>query len=136
MQVGGTSILIQLLSAEGYPDWPTEVVDIEQRYTDAPAARLRVLTPAAFVAAKLAAWTDREAPRDLYDLWALAESGRIDAEASHLYGTHGQFTSVAKVPLVRIPSEAEWNDALSHQCIPQVTPAEAARAVRAALDRL
>ena len=54
MQVGGISIQIQLLSSDGYPAWPTEVVDIEQRYSDAPPARLRVLTPAAFVASKLA----------------------------------------------------------------------------------
>lgn len=68
MQVGTTRVQIQLLSSAGYPDWPTEIVDIEQRYSDAPPARLRVLTPAAFVASKLSSWNDRAAPRDLYDL--------------------------------------------------------------------
>lgn len=67
-----------------------EVTDIEQRYSDAPPARMRVLTPAAFVAAKLAAWIDRHASRDLYDLWALAKAGRIDVEAARLYSRYGQ----------------------------------------------
>ena len=42
---------MQLLGGEGYL-WPTEVVEIEQRYSDAPPARLRVLTADAFAAAK------------------------------------------------------------------------------------
>jgi hypothetical protein len=44
LQVGDTTIQVQLLSCEGYPAWPTEVLDVEQRYADAPPARLRVLT--------------------------------------------------------------------------------------------
>ena len=72
----GTSVQVQLLGGEGYL-WPTEVVEIEQRYSDAPPARLRVLTADAFAAAKLGAWIDRGAPRDLYDLWAMSERGLI-----------------------------------------------------------
>lgn len=53
MTLADSRIQIQLLSAVGYPRWPTEVVGIEQRYSDAPPARLRVLTPPAFAAAKL-----------------------------------------------------------------------------------
>jgi len=68
------SVQVQLVSGEGYL-WPTEVRDIDQRYSDAPPARLRTLTAAGFAAAKLSAWMDRHAPRDLYDLWALAEQG-------------------------------------------------------------
>lgn len=134
MRVGDTNIQIQLLAAEGYPAWPTEVVEIEQRYSDAPPARLRVLTSAAFVASKLASWTDRQAPRDLYDLWALAKAGRIDAEASQLYEKYGQFTRAQGVSFLRIPSETEWDDALGHQCMTQVTAIEAARVVREALE--
>jgi predicted nucleotidyltransferase component of viral defense system len=136
MQVGDTRIQIQLLSSEGYPLWPTEIVDIEQRYSDAPPARLRVLTPAAFVASKLAAWTDREAPRDLYDLWALAEAGKIDAEAAAVFGKLGPLTSASKVPFAHVPSEGEWEEALGHQCMTEVGPREAARVVREALAAL
>ena len=69
---GTASIQVQLVTGDGYL-WPTEVRDIEQRYADAPPARLRTLTAAGFAAAKLGTWIERRAPRDLYDLWALAE---------------------------------------------------------------
>ncbi|MGP6206191.1 nucleotidyl transferase AbiEii/AbiGii toxin family protein [Microbacterium sp. F2] len=107
MQVGDVRVQIQLLSSEGYPQWPTEIVDIEQRYSDAPPARLRVLTPAAFVASKLSSWSDREAPRDLYDLWALAEAGYIDATASEVFGRWGPYTSASQVSFAHPPSAAE-----------------------------
>lgn len=97
MQIGDVRVQIQLLSSEGYPTWPTEVVDIEQRYSDAPPARLRVLTPEAFVASKLSSWNDREVPRDLYDLWALAEAGFINAKASELFARWGPYTSPSEV---------------------------------------
>lgn len=133
MQVGDVSIQIQLVSSEGYPDWPTEIASIEQRYSDAPPARLRVLTSAAFVASKLSSWSDRGASRDLYDLWALAEAGMIDAEAAALFAKLGPHTSASKVPFTRIPTDAEWRAALDHQCIPAVGPDAAAKIVREAL---
>lgn len=136
MHVDATRIQIQLLSATAYPAWPTEIVDIEQRYSDAPPAKMRVLTPAAFVASKLASWNDREAPRDLYDLWALARLGKIDAEASEVFSKHGSYTSVSKVSFTRPPSDGAWEAALGHQCIPAVTPAEAASIVQEAIAQL
>lgn len=136
LAVRRTRIRIQLLSSEGYPPWPTEVADLVQRYSDAPPARMRVLAPPAFVAAKLAAWTDRHAPRDLYDLWALAEAGRIDHEAARLYGRYGQYTSAAQVSFAEVPPDAAWRDALSHQGIIAVGPDRAARVVRDALAAL
>lgn len=136
MEVGGVRIRIQLLSSLGYPAWPTEIAQIEQRYSDAPPARLRVLTAAAFVAAKLASWSDRAAPRDLYDLWALAEAGKIDREAVEMFGKLGPITSASNVSFARRPTDAEWTAALGHQCVPQVGPEEAERAVREVLDSL
>jgi len=134
MQVGDVRVQIQLLSAEGYPPWPTEVVEIDQRYSDAPPAELRVLTRAAFVASKLSAWSDRGAPRDLYDLWGMAEAGMIDGDAVELFGRLGVHTSAGKVSFARIPSDAEWRVALGHQGIIRVGPRDAADAVRAALE--
>lgn len=99
----------KLVWSVGYPDWPTEIVEIEQRYSDAPPARLRVLTSAAFVASKLSSWSNRGASRDLYDLWALAEAGMIDAEAAALFAKLGTYTSASKVPFTRIPTDAEWS---------------------------
>jgi hypothetical protein len=118
---------------EGYPDWPTEIVEIEQRYSDAPPATPRVLTSGAFVASKLSSWSDRGASRDLYDLWALAEAGMIDAEAAALFAKLGPHTSASKVPFTRIPTDAQWRAALDHQCTPAVGPEAAARIVSEAL---
>lgn len=135
MQVGDVRVQVQLLASEGYPAWPTEVVDIEQRYSDASPARLRVLTPAAFVAAKLSSWSDRLAPRDLYDLWAMAESRMFDRDAMRLFGRFGPYTSAAKVPFGMIPSATEWDAALGHQGIVRIGPQDAATAVRDAIQR-
>jgi len=66
-------------------------VEIEQRYSDAPPARLRVLTADAFAAAKLGAWIDRRVPRDLYDLWAMSERGLIGPSALRVFVAHGPF---------------------------------------------
>jgi len=86
---GPFSVRIQLLDRLGYELWPTSMQAIEQRYRDAPAASLRVRTAAAFAAWKTVAWHDRGAPRDLYDLWALAQRGAITAEAAALFVAHG-----------------------------------------------
>lgn len=133
MRVGNIRVQIQLLASEGYPAWPTQVVDLEQRYSDAPPARMRTLTPAAFVASKLLSWAGRGASRDLYDLWALAERGFIDDEAAALFGKFGQFTKASTITFPRIPTDAEWDHALGHQCVVKATPSEAARVVRDAL---
>ena len=127
----GLSIRVQLLSARNYPDWPTEVRDIEQRYSDAPPARLRVLTRAAFVAAKTAAWGDRATPRDLYDLWALAKSGAVDGQALHAYVLHGPTSSPpGEWMFKRPPSEDRWRIELAAQTTLDVTAREALDVVR------
>ena len=135
MTVAGSRVQIQLLGAIGYPRWPSEVIDIEQRYSDVPPARLRVLTPPAFAAAKLAACNDRATPRDLYDMWALATEGLIDDEAVALFSRHGPLTRARDVSFSRIPTTQEWETALAHQCIPSVTAHEAAAVVASAWSR-
>lgn len=134
LQVGETRIQVQLVSAVGYPAWPTEVVSIEQRYGDAPPAHLRVLTAASFVASKLAAWSDRGAARDLYDLWVLAEASKITAEALDIFRRLGPLTSASKVSFVGVPTHTEWTRALGHQCLVRVTPDVAVAVVEAALE--
>ncbi|WP_084595444.1 MULTISPECIES: nucleotidyl transferase AbiEii/AbiGii toxin family protein [Microbacterium] len=129
MLIGDASIQLQLLPHTGYPRWPTEVRTLEQRYADAPPAELRVLTAPAFAAAKLAAWHDRHAPRDLYDLWALATRGLITDEARRLHARFGPTTAAHSVAFAPLPSQTEWNDALAHQGRVRVTAAEAAATV-------
>ena len=81
----GLRVQVQLLAADHYPPWPTEETAIEQRYSDVRPATLRTLTLEAFVAAKTAAWADRRAPRDLYDLYELGQRGAITPGAAELF---------------------------------------------------
>lgn len=130
--VDGTRLQIQLLSGDGY-QWPTEVVDLAQRYSDAPPARMRTLTAPAFAASKLSAWIDRGAPRDLYDLWALAEDDLITPDALDVFVRFGQFgRPPSDWVFDRVPTGLDWRHALSHQTILEVEPEDAAAAVRAA----
>lgn len=112
---GGLSVRIQLLHREGYPHWPTEVLDIDQRYSDAPPARLRVLTAAAFGAAKLSAWLDRHASRDLYDLYAMAQRHLITAESVGLFTQHGPQTHLpGDWAWSKVPNPDQWRIDLGH----------------------
>ncbi len=127
----GTSVQVQLVNAADYPQWPTEVVDLEQRYSDAPPAALRVLTAAAFGAAKLTAWLDRRAPRDLYDMWALATRGWLDADAVELFHDLGPLRARPQLWMFRDGvAEAVWRRALAHQTRLEVSATEALDVVR------
>ena len=128
----GTSVQVQLLSGEGYT-WPTEVVQVEQRYSDAPPARLRVLTANAFAAVKLAAWIDRGSPRDLYDMWAMNGRNLIGPSALRAFTAHGPFgTPPAARVFDRKLGEGEWMRALGHQTKLHVTARQAIDVVREA----
>ena len=129
---GTASVQVQLVSGEGYL-WPTELRDIEQRYIDAPPARLRTLTSAGFAAAKLTAWMERHAPRDLYDLWAMSEGELIDADALEVFARCGpQGRPPASWVFKTAPDETAWRRALGHQTRLRVTAAEALDSVREA----
>jgi Nucleotidyl transferase AbiEii toxin, Type IV TA system len=111
----GISVQVQLLGGQGYA-WPTEVVQIEQRYSDAPIARLRVLTADGFAAAKLGAWIDAGTPRDLYDLWAMNERNLIGPSALRVFTSHGPFGRPPPAwVLSRKLDEGEWIRPLGHQ---------------------
>lgn len=133
----GAAVRIQLLSATGYPRWPTEHVDVVQRYSDAPPARLTVPTTPAFGAAKAVAWHDRRASRDLWDLWALAERGHLDREAAHLYARLGP-TNHPPDPAdyATSPVQTRWEQDLGAQIRLTVTAADAADVVAGAWRRL
>jgi predicted nucleotidyltransferase component of viral defense system len=121
----GATVQVQLIGAAGFA-WPTEVRDIEQRYSDAPPARLRVLTAAGFAAAKLAAWIERGTPRDLYDLWAMSERGLIDPAALDTFIAYGP-TGRPPSPWMfdHEPDEPSWRRALGHQTVLKVTARDA-----------
>ncbi|WP_338101302.1 nucleotidyl transferase AbiEii/AbiGii toxin family protein [Mycolicibacterium austroafricanum] len=96
-------------------------------------AELLVPTLAAFAASKTATWTDRHAPRDLWDLWALDQLGAIDAESAALFRRYGPTNKAPTQRMFdRAPTDAEWQAQLAGQTRLTVTAAEALAAVREA----
>jgi hypothetical protein len=129
----GINIKVQLLDKLGYSLWPVERTQIEQRYRDAEPATLTVPTVASFAGWKTAAWHDRHAPRDLYDLWALAERGSLNAEAAALFAEHGTTGGPPREFMFnQPPTEAAWEAALAGQTRLEVTAGGALAVVRAA----
>jgi len=127
----GIAVQIQLLRGAGYEPWPTETRQIEQRYRDAPPAILRVPTLLSFAGWKTAAWMDRGAARDLYDLWALDKVGALNPESAALFARHGPTSSPPRSWMFkRAPSAVEWQAELGGQTRLKVTAAEALEAVR------
>lgn len=130
LRMGGVALRVQLLRAEGRPPWPTEMVSLHQRYSDAPEARMRVLTADAFAADKLTALLDRRSPRDLHDLWALGRRGLITPAAAGLFARHGAFSDVPDLTvLCAPPREDAWHRELAHQTRLNVTASRAAAEV-------
>jgi predicted nucleotidyltransferase component of viral defense system len=132
----GTAIQVQLLPATGYPAWPTQIVSVHQRYTDAPPARLRVPTTDAFVAAKLSAWMDRRTARDLFDLAALAQANLIGPGAVSIFARHGPTSRPLPSSVFDLEvDEANWQRSLGHQTRLQLTAHEALAVLRTAWER-
>jgi len=133
----GVRLKVQLLRGEHYAAWPTERRALHQRYADAPAATLSVPTRAAFTAWKTATWADRKAPRDLWDLHALAGLGAVDRDALALYRRHGPTNRAPAPDLFReAPREEAWRAALAGQTRLSVTAAQALAEVRRAWSLL
>ena len=106
---GRLTVRVQLLDHRGYEPWPTSIQNLDQRYSDAPPAVLRVPTAAAFAAWKTVTWHDRAAPRDLWDLWALAKHEHITTEAAELFAAHGPAHNVPPPWMFTTPpSEDRW----------------------------
>ena len=133
----GLSVRIQLLSSRSRVLWPTEPRELVQRYSDAPSAELLVPTLPAFAASKTATWSDRHAPRDLWDLWALSEIGAIDATAAELYRRYGPTNQLpGDYEFEKPPSDAEWQAQLAGQTRLTVTASQALDVVREAWARV
>lgn len=97
---------------------PTTVAPVALRYSDLPATvDLTVPTAEGFAAMKLMAWHQRQAPRDLFDLAALARIGAITSAALDLT-EHVSGTRIASRVLDHKLSPrvlAEWSAQLAHQ---------------------
>ncbi len=113
---------------KGWERIPLVTEPTQLRYSDLPeSVALRVPTPSGFAAMKLMAWFDRHAPRDLYDLAALAGAGYIDG-----------FTPDTATLERRVPRmvESSWQTELGHQLADASTADQCLARVRVALDGL
>ncbi len=123
----------------GWQAIPTTPALVVLRYSDLPAtAELTVPTPNGFAAMKLLAWFDRQTPRDLYDLAALADTGHIDHAAAGLVRQIAGFTPNPASFGTRLPPTVAtaWHTELSHQMTITRSAADCHATVRAALARL
>lgn len=132
----GLAVRVQLLNDAGVAKWPTRLRKLEQRFSDAPPARLRVPTLPAFAAWKTAAWAERRAARDLFDLWSLAQAGAMTEEAAQLYARLGPTGHPPAGYVFAEPiDEVRWHRELAAQTRLSVTAADALDAVRDAWAR-
>jgi len=131
MSAAGVQLQVQLLRGAHYPAWPVEQVGLHQRYSDAPPAILTVPTLPAFSGWKVAAWSDRSAPRDLYDLWALNQINALTAQAAELFTRYGPTGRPPQASMfVAAPTQQSWLASLSGQARLTVTAEQALRNVR------
>lgn len=128
----GMSVRVRLLKAQGYAPWSTIVHNIHQRYSDVPPTRLRTPTRDSFTAWKTVAWFDRHAPRDLYDLWALAMIGAMTRPAADLFAEHAGMGLPQDHMFSAAPTRQQWHEQLAGQTRLTVTPEEALQVVRSA----
>jgi predicted nucleotidyltransferase component of viral defense system len=118
--VEGMALRIQLLDTNRYPDYeryPTELREVALRYHDlTESVPMRTPTRAGFAGMKTAAWDDRHAERDLYDLAGLARIGALDTESAELF-EHATGRTVQPHMFSRLPNHGfDWDGQLSHQC--------------------
>ena len=73
---------------------------------------MTTLTATGFVRAKTLAWAEptRNAPRDLYDPWALDQHGPINTDAAELFTKHGPTSGYPHHWLLpsKPPTEDTW----------------------------
>lgn len=88
-------------------------------------------TAAAFASWKTAAWADRAALRDLYDLHLLAELGAITNDAADLFRRYGPTNKAPSADLfARPPDEATWRRQIAGQTRLRITAIDALTNVR------
>ena len=112
---------------------------VRLRYSDLPDhVTLRVPTPSGFATMKLLAWFDRGAPRDLFDLAALAEADHIDEAAVRLVRSIAGLAPDVATFGRSVPRSVEstWATELGHQTGDLPTAAACFERLSSALDRL
>lgn len=113
------SVNVQLAQwRQGWRSIPTTEAAVGLRYSDLPEnVELEVPTSEGFAVMKLLAWFDRQIPRGLYDLAALAEAGHITRRSVGLVKNIAGFSPSPSnlVPKVPISVSNASATELSHQ---------------------
>lgn len=130
---------VQIQVISNRPGWarlPAKSTPVRLRYSDlAPSIGLMVPTVDAFGAMKLSAYVDRAAPRDLFDLKALAERNKLGTESLALTRELlGRL--LAKQEFESSPTAGQWQLELSHQVANEGRPEDAVGVVFRALSGL
>lgn len=134
---GSNSVKVQLVQwREGWRSIPTTLTRVQLRYSDLPqSVDLTVPTIGGFVTMKLLAWFDRQAPRDLFDLAALADANKIGREAIERVKPIAGFTPSPANLELRVPQSVElaWESELGHQLANTRSPEVCLSILRACL---
>ena len=116
--------------------WQFTRASVRLRYADLPSTQdFQCPTPPTFAAMKLSAWSDRRAPRDLFDLAGLADLGALrDPKVERVYQAkwgHG----IVDADFVRVPPQTgdAWETELGAQVATLPPAVECLERVRAAL---
>lgn len=124
---------------DGWEAIPITPEPVDLRYSDLPpSTAIRVPTPSGFAAMKLMAWFDRRAPRDLYDLAALADAGHVDHAALDLVKKIAGYTPGTAMLERKVPRivASTWQAELGHQLADASSAEDCLRRVRTALGAL
>lgn len=135
---GAIGIRIQLVQRDAsYRRYPAGPTNVSLRYGDLPAhVMMRCPTRDAAAAMKLAAWSERAAPRDLCDLFGLVLRGQLTAGALEIMADAAWPLQPYDFAEVRLPDDRSWQSALSHQMAPVPSRERAFREVRRTLATL
>lgn len=95
-------------------------------------------TPEAFVAMKMMAWADRQAPRDLFDLYELARLGYFTQEAPGFVKAITGVTPTRRMFEGPVPKKVRevWGAELGHQRGDLPEPGGCFETIRAAFKTL
>ena len=106
---------------------PTQLSEIQQRYSDAPRTKLWTPTFDGFIVMKTLAWLDRRSPRDLFDLYGLSKERDVTEVVRELVGElcgHQITTGMLNRPPI-----GAWHEQLAHQTNLQITAEESLEGV-------
>ena len=138
----GTELAVKVQFARWRSEWrilPVATTPVRLRYSDLPATvDLEVPTPASIVTMKLLAWSDRQAPRDLFDLHDLPLGGHFGPGVRERFQEIAGYPPETVIDTQRVPSgvEGAWESELGHQLAELPEPATCLGTIRQALARL